>query len=270
MPHLPSLLLRPLNRLFLREPHHGDLGVRETGRRDSFVVHHMISAADILHGGYTLGGGGVSKHHDSVRIAYAVKVGDDLAARRGFDPHLLINSDKTAVCLDFHALETAVLCVGDAAGGDHDGVDLDGLDVLLSVGIDHLDSGGLLPRYTRRDFRGEDTEAVVDWPRSDEHALRLLCDLAVECRHEHGEGLDERDLRSKSCVDVRELEADITRPDDCDPLRDKVQIQSAIGRVHSLLVNGDAGRDKGDRAGGEDDVLSSVDLGERARSEMTS
>lgn len=36
--------------LLLRQPHHGDLGVREASSGDGQVVHLVRSAADVLHG----------------------------------------------------------------------------------------------------------------------------------------------------------------------------------------------------------------------------
>ena len=81
-------------------------------------------------------------------------------------------------------------------GGESGGFSahLERLDVLLGVGVDHLDGARFLPLLPWSDLGSEDAKAVVDGPGSDEHSLRLLGNLAVERGHQHRKGLDEGHL----------------------------------------------------------------------------
>ena len=257
----PALLLGALNALLFGGSHHGDLGMGEASGGDGVVVDHVGAAGDILDGADALGGGRVGQHHLSVGIADAVDVGDDLAALGlGQDLHLLIDGDEAAVGLDAHVLEAHVGGVGDAAGGNHGGIDLDGLDVLLGLGVDHLDGNGLLPGDAGGDLGGEDAGAVVDGTVADKDALGLLGNFTIEGGHEVGEGLDEGDLGSEGGVDVGEFQADVSRANDGDPLGDELQLESAVGGVDGLFVDGDAGGNEGHRSRGQNDVLGRVNL----------
>lgn len=257
----PALLLGALNALLLGGSDHGNLGMGEAGGGDGVVV-DLVSAADnVLDSADTLGGGGVGKHHLSVGIADAVDVGDDLTVLGlGKDLHLLVDGDEATVGLDAHVLEAHVGGVGDAASSNHGGIDLDGLDVLLGLGIDHLDGNRLLSGDAGGDLSSEDAGAEVDGTVADEETLGLLGNFTIEGRHEVGEGLDEGYLRSEGGVNVGEFQADVSRSDDGDPLGDELQLKSAVGGVDGLLVHGDARRDEGDGPRSQNDVLGGVNL----------
>ena len=52
--------------------------------------------------------------------------------------------------------------------------------------------------------------------------------------------LDERDLSPQRRVDVGELEADVARADDGNPVGQPLQLQRVVAGEHSLSVNRDA------------------------------
>ena len=171
----PALLLGAFDALLLGGSDHGNLGMGEAGGGDGVMVDLVSAADDVLDGADALGRGGVGKHHLSVGIADAVDVGDDLTVLGlGEDLHLLVDGDEATVGLDAHILEAHVGGVGDAAGGNHGGVDLDGLDVLLGLGVDHLDGDGLLAGDAGSDLGGEDACAVVDGAVTDEETSACL------------------------------------------------------------------------------------------------
>lgn len=94
------------------------------------MVDFMGSSNDILNGTNTLGRSRMRQHHFSIGITNAVDVGNDLAALLlGQDLHLFIDSNKAALSLDTALFQTHLGSVGDAARGDHAGVDFESLDV---------------------------------------------------------------------------------------------------------------------------------------------
>ncbi len=64
-----------------------------------------------------------------------------------------------------------------------------------------------------------------------------------------------RDLGAEGGVDVGELEADVAAADDGDPVGDPLELEGVVRGEDRLAVDGDAGRDEGDGARREDDVL---------------
>eukprot|EP00968_Pinguiococcus_pyrenoidosus_P024872 scaffold5138_cov251-Pinguiococcus_pyrenoidosus.AAC.9 len=148
-----------------------------------------------------------------------------------------------------------VLRVRLAASGDHAGIHLERLDVLLCLGVDHFDGHGLHSGDGRRDLGGEDAGAIVNGPALDQEALRQLRDLAIEGRHDVVEGLDEGDLRSQGRVDVAELQADVAAADNRDPLGHALEVEATVAGEDGLLVHFDARRHERQGAGGQDHIL---------------
>mmetsp|Transcript_7590 Transcript_7590/g.22269 ORF Transcript_7590/g.22269 Transcript_7590/m.22269 type:complete len:243 (-) Transcript_7590:355-1083(-) len=136
----PSLLLGTLDTLLLRRPDHRDFGVCEARGRDSIVVDLMCPPGNVLDGRDTLGRGSVREHHLAIGVSNAVDIGHHLPVLvLGEDLHSFVDRNESARRLDARILQAHVRSVGDAARGHHSCVDLDGLDVLLRVSVDHLD-----------------------------------------------------------------------------------------------------------------------------------
>mmetsp|Transcript_34279 Transcript_34279/g.79203 ORF Transcript_34279/g.79203 Transcript_34279/m.79203 type:complete len:415 (+) Transcript_34279:131-1375(+) len=243
-PQLPSLLLCLFLRLFLSGSHHGDLRMREAGRRDGIVVNSVFPAAYVFDGGDALGGGSVSEHHLAVGVSDAVEVGHDLAGVAVFseNAHVFVYSNEAARGGDSGSLEAHFGGVGNAAGGDHGCVDLEGLHVFLGVGIDHLDCDWSLSWNSGCDLTSKDSRSKIDRTGTNKHPLRLFGDLPVKRGHDHWQGLDERHLRSQSGVHVAKLQTDVPRPDDGHVLWHELQVESSVRSVHRLLVHFASGR----------------------------
>mmetsp|Transcript_3908 Transcript_3908/g.8604 ORF Transcript_3908/g.8604 Transcript_3908/m.8604 type:complete len:341 (-) Transcript_3908:777-1799(-) len=239
---LPPLLRGELDRLLLGGTHHGDLGMGEARGRDGVVVDLVGPAADVLDGADSLGRGGVGKHHLAVGVADAVDAGNDLAVVVfGEDSHLFVDGDEASGGFDAGFFESHVGRVGDAAGGDHGGVDFEGFDMFLGLSINHLDSHRLLPRNPRRNLARKNASPVIDGPLPNQEPLGLLGNLPVEGGHDVGQGLDEGDLAAQGGVDVGEFESDVAGSDDGDPFGYRLEFEGAVGGVHGLLVDGDSG-----------------------------
>ena len=67
-------------------------------------------------------------------------------------------------------------------------------------------------------------------------------------------------LGAKGGVDVRELEADVARADDGNPVRDRLELERVVRGEDSLSINSDARGHKRDGARCQDDVLGSDSL----------
>ena len=52
--------------------------------------------------------------------------------------------------------------------------------------------------------------------------------------------LNECDAGPQGGVDVGELQADVARPDDRDPLREPLKLEGMVTGEHSLAIDGDA------------------------------
>mmetsp|Transcript_21409 Transcript_21409/g.56434 ORF Transcript_21409/g.56434 Transcript_21409/m.56434 type:complete len:537 (-) Transcript_21409:7-1617(-) len=252
--NLVAARLRPLARLLLRRADHRDLGVREARSRNGVVIEHVLIAAHVLDGRDALRRRRVREHHLAVEIADTPEAFDHVAVRVE-GTHLLVGRDETAVDLHVDVLEAQALRKGRAARAHHHGVHLNRLGVLLSVGVDHLDRDRLDARDAGDDLGGEDAGVVVDRARPDQHALRLLRDLLVEGRHDARHRLDEGDLGAERRVHVGELEADVARADDGDPVGHPLEVERLVRREHRLAVDLDAGRHERHGPRREDDIV---------------
>src|SRR5215216_3195083 len=88
-----------------------------------------------------------------------------------------------------------------------------------------------------------------------EHALELLCDLAIHARQDAIEEFDDHDLSAEPFPDRAKLKPDHARADDQKLLRHFFQRQRAGRRHDALLVDLDAFQPRDIGAGGNDDVL---------------
>jgi hypothetical protein len=70
-------------------------------------------------------------------------------------------------------------------------------------------------------------------------------------------------LASQRREHVRELQSDVPRSHDAHVLGYVLEVEGSVRGVDSLLVDGHAGGDEGEGAGGKDYVLGSVDLERR-------
>mmetsp|Transcript_26417 Transcript_26417/g.40899 ORF Transcript_26417/g.40899 Transcript_26417/m.40899 type:complete len:373 (+) Transcript_26417:549-1667(+) len=210
----------------------------EAGSRDGIMIYNVLSSNNILDCGDTLSRSSVSKHHLSVGITNAVDIRNNftvLGLRH--DLHLLVDSNESSHSLDSAVLESHVLCVRYTSGSNHGCIDLNGLNVFLGVGINHLDGNRLLPRNTRNDLTRKHIGAIINRTRPNQQPLSQLGNLTIESRHEVGHGLDKGNLRPQGSVHITELQPNVPRPDDSHPLGYELEVERTIGRVHSLLIH---------------------------------
>ena len=93
-------------------------------------------------------------------------------------------------------------------------------------------------------------------PWRSEQALELLGDFAVDARHDAVEEFDHRAPASPSRRHTEPSSSPITpAPTTSSRLGTAVERQRAGGGDDALLVDGDAGKRRHVRAGGDDDVL---------------
>mmetsp|Transcript_29313 Transcript_29313/g.94487 ORF Transcript_29313/g.94487 Transcript_29313/m.94487 type:complete len:534 (+) Transcript_29313:518-2119(+) len=252
--HLPTLLLGALLGLLLGGPNHGDLRVGEAGGRHGVVVEHVLVPAHILHRRDALRRRRMRQHHLAVEVPDAPQALDHVAllVERA---HLLVDRDEAAIGLDVDRLQAQALRVGLAACAHHHRVNLNRLDVLLCICIDHLHGGRLHTGNTGRHLGGEDVHVRVDLARPDQDAVGQLRDLPVEEGHHLGHGLDEGNLGAESGVHVGKLQANVARADDGDPVGNPLELERLVRREDRLAVGHHARRHEGHRPSGQDDVL---------------
>mmetsp|Transcript_19041 Transcript_19041/g.39756 ORF Transcript_19041/g.39756 Transcript_19041/m.39756 type:complete len:252 (-) Transcript_19041:122-877(-) len=205
----PALGLGSLLRLCLVQPHEGHLRVGEARGWDVLVVDCVLAADHVLDRRDALGRRGVREHVLAVRVADAPEPVYNLAIGAVEHLHLIVRLHEATHRLDIHVLQAEVHGRRATARRDHAGVDLDRLDVLLGVCVDHLDRHRLDARDPGGHLGREHAEAVVNRTRLDQDALGELGDFTVEARHEVRQRFDEGHLRAKRGVDVRELETDV-------------------------------------------------------------
>mmetsp|Transcript_24585 Transcript_24585/g.70161 ORF Transcript_24585/g.70161 Transcript_24585/m.70161 type:complete len:317 (-) Transcript_24585:665-1615(-) len=242
----PSLLFGHFDSLLLGWSNHGNFRVGEAGSRDGIVVDGMRTSNNVFNGRNSLSRCGVGKHHLAVSITNAIHVRENLATFvLGKHLHLLIDCHKSTLGFDAHCLQPHVGSVWDTSRCYHCRIHFDGFDMFLGFGVNHLDGDGLYSLDSGRDFSSKDPSTVIDRAVADQHALSLLCNLAVESRHQVWQSFDESDFTAQSGVNIREFEADVTRTNDGDPFRDELQLEGTVRRVDSLFVDSDAWGDKG-------------------------
>ena len=216
--------------LLLGEAHHGDLGVGEARGGNGVVVNCVLAPNDVLYSRDALSGGGVCKHHLAVGVADAVQVGHHLAAGLVKHLHLLVDLDEAAHSLDTLLVELQALRVGHAPGADQGGVHVQGRvgDLLLGLGVNQLDLDWLLARLAGEHLSGKDGGVAVHLAGLDEDAVGNAADVGVEGGHEVVHGLDEGHLGAEGGVDVGELEPDVARADDGNPVRHPLELQRVV------------------------------------------
>mmetsp|Transcript_12119 Transcript_12119/g.34728 ORF Transcript_12119/g.34728 Transcript_12119/m.34728 type:complete len:208 (+) Transcript_12119:451-1074(+) len=207
----------------------------------------MLSADNIFNGRDSLSGSSMCKHHLSIGIPNAIKVWNDFATIVfGEYLHFFIDSHESTLSFNSHSFQSHVAGVRDASSSYHGGVYFECFNVLFGFCINHFDGDRLFTRNTGSYFGGEDPSSIVDGTVTNQHTFSLFGDFSVKSWHQVWKSLNECDLTSQCSINIREFKTNVTRSDDCNPLRDKLKFQSTIRSVHGLLVHSDTRRDKWD------------------------
>mmetsp|Transcript_1315 Transcript_1315/g.1810 ORF Transcript_1315/g.1810 Transcript_1315/m.1810 type:complete len:301 (-) Transcript_1315:838-1740(-) len=181
---LPSFLFCHLDALFLGRSDHGNFRVGETSGGNGIMVNFMWSSNNVLNRGNPLSRGSMCKHHFSVSITNAVKVGNNFSVfLLGKNTHLLVNSNESTVSFNSHILEPHVLCIWDTTSGNHSSIDFKSFDMFLCLGINHFDSDRLFSGDTRGYFCGKDSSAVVNRTITNKKTFGLLGNFPIKSGH---------------------------------------------------------------------------------------
>mmetsp|Transcript_13244 Transcript_13244/g.17321 ORF Transcript_13244/g.17321 Transcript_13244/m.17321 type:complete len:226 (+) Transcript_13244:150-827(+) len=180
----PTLCLGPCDCLLLSRSNHSYFRVCETGSRDSIVVNDMFTATNIFNCRNTLRRGSMCKHHFSVCISNAVNIWDKFSILRfGKYTHFLVNSNKSTERLDSSFLQSHVSSIRNSSGGNHGGVNLNRLDMLLGFSVDHFNGHWFLSRDSRGYLRGKNASPEINCTWSNKKAISQLGDFSVKSRH---------------------------------------------------------------------------------------
>src|SRR6056297_2162091 len=227
----------------------GDLGVGVDHAGDDAIVHMAMFAGDHLGGGHAFILGLVGEHGavngiadgvDAVDIGAPLVIGFDLA---------------TLGHLDAEGIEAKAIGEGFAAGGDQNGIGVEGvlavvlaeLVVVLGLGFHRLDR---LHGGAHDEFKALFLQQF----------LELLLYLAVHAGGNVIQEFNNRHLRAQARIDRAHFQPDDARADDHHFLGDFRQFQCARGGDDGFLVHLDTRQRGGFGACGDDDVLGLVGL----------